>query len=114
MVEDYFADTHALRRNLNKLVALDVLQTFLKTHNHLRYDAGLLVGTARTHIGELLCLCHVYNKVVIVNVLTYNLSGINFLTRIDEEFSTILQLVYTVGISCSRLHGNHKPHPDSP
>ena len=43
-----------------------------------------------------------------MNVLTYNLAGINFLSRIDEEFSTILQLVYTVGISCSCLHGNHR------
>lgn len=43
MVECNLAHTYALRRNLNKLVALDILQALLKAHNHLRYNACLLV-----------------------------------------------------------------------
>ena len=90
MIERNLTHTNVLWGYLNILVALDVLKTFLKTHLGLRDNACLLVRTRCTDVGQLLCLRNVDNEVVVVNMLTNNLSAINFLTRINEELTTIL------------------------
>lgn len=87
MVKNNLAHTDVLRSNLHQLVALDILKTFLKTHHGLRDNAGLLVRTAGTHVGELLSLGYVDDEVVVVNVLAYYLTAVDFLTRIDEELA---------------------------
>ena len=45
VVEDGLVHTHRLRGDLNKLILLDVFETFLKRHHCLGNDAGLLVSS---------------------------------------------------------------------
>ena len=108
MVESDLAHTDALRSNLNELVALDILKTFLKTHYDLRYHTSLLVRATGTHIGELLGLGNVDYEVVVVNMFAHYLTAVNLFTRIDEELATILKLVNRVSIGCTCLHCNHR------
>lgn len=60
-------------------------------------DAGLVVGTRCAHVGELLGFGDVDHEVVVVDVLTYYLSGIYFVLWVDEEAAAVLQLVDGVG-----------------
>ena len=69
---------------------------------------SLLVGTGGTHIGELLGLRNVHNQVILMDMLANHLTGIDFLTRIDEELTAILQLVDGISIGSTRLHSNHR------
>ena len=75
VVESDLAHADALRSNLNKLVALDVLKTLLKTHYNLRYHTGLLVRAAGTYVGELLSLGNIDYEVVVMNVLAHYLTA---------------------------------------
>ena len=43
-----------------------------------------------------------------MHVLAYHLSRVDFLSRVNEEFSPVLQLVYGVGVGGARLHGYHR------
>lgn len=108
VVKNDLAHAHGLRCHLYVFVTLDIFQTFLKAEYGLRDDACLVVRAAGTHVGELLCLAHVDDKVVVMNMLTYNLSTIYILARINEELSAILQFVDTVGVGVARLQGNHR------
>ena len=42
-----------------------------------------------------------------MNMLAYDLTQINLIARINEELSTILQLIYRISKGGSRLQGNH-------
>ena len=96
MIELNLAHTHVLWSYLYVLVLTDILQTLLKTHHGLRNDASLIVRTGSTYVGKLLSLGYVDYQVVVVNMLTYNLAAVNLLTRVDEELTTILQLIDSV------------------
>ena len=107
MVEDDFAHTHGLGSDFDKLVLLDVFEALFQRHDGLGDDAGFLVGTRGTDIGELLGLADVDHEVVVVDMLANHLSGIDVFTWIDEEFTTILQLVDGIGEGIARIHGDH-------
>ncbi len=96
VIELNLAHTHVLWSYLYVLVLTDILQALLKTHHGLRNDASLIVRTGSTYVGKLLSLGYVDYQVVVVNMLTYNLASVNLLTRIDEELTTILQLIDSV------------------
>ena len=68
MIEDDLAHTHTLRSYLHELVAIDILETLLKTHHHLRYHTRLLVRATGANVGELLCLRNVDYEVVVSRV----------------------------------------------
>ena len=68
MVENGLAHAHRLRCHFHQLIGLDVLQAFLQAHDDLRHDASLVVGTRSTHVGELLGLADVDDKVVVVHM----------------------------------------------
>ena len=108
MVEYYFAHTHAQRRHLHQLVGFDIFQSLFKRKHRARNDACLVVASAGTCIGKLLGLGNIDNQVVIVHMLAHYLAHIYLLTRIDEEFSSILQFVDGIGKRCSRFHGYHR------
>lgn len=108
VVKDNLAHAHALGSDLHQLIALDILKTLLKAHHGLRDDACLVVRTAGTHVGELLSLGYVDDEVVVVNMLAYYLTAVDFLTRIDEELAAILQLVDGISVCCTGLHGYHR------
>ena len=82
MVEDGLSHTYAFRGDLHELVGLDVFEAFLKAHDHLGYDACFLVTAAGPDVGELLGLCDIDDKVVVVNVLADDLSCIHLLARV--------------------------------
>ena len=107
VIQDGLAHAHRLGSNLDQLVLLDVFQTLLKTHDDLGDDASLFVCTRSTHVGELLGLADVDDEVVVVNMLTYNLTHIDILAWIDEELTTVLQFVDGVGKGITSLEGNH-------
>ena len=109
MVEDSFAHTHRLGCNLNELILFDILQAFLKRHNRLRHNAGFLVSTRCTDVGKLLSFAYVDDEVVVVNMFAHYLTSIHILTRINEELTTILQLVDGVGKGITRIHRDHRP-----
>ena len=94
--------------HLHILVLLDIFKSLLERKYHRGNDTGLVIGTARTHIGEFLRLSDVDNDVVILGVLAYNLSGIDLLLREDEEAAAILELVDGIGIGCTGFHGNER------
>ena len=93
MIKDDFAHTNTLRCHLHILVALDVLKTFLETHLYFRDNPRLFIASTGAHVGKLLGLGHIDDKVVLVDVLADYLATIDLFTRVDEETSTILQLV---------------------
>ena len=106
MVESDLAHTDALRSNLNELVALDILKTFLKTHYDLRYHTSLLVRATGTHIGELLGLGNVDYEVIVVNMFAHYLTAVNLFTRINEELPyTLPQLRNILETLCGK--GNY-------
>ena len=107
MVEDDLAHTHGLGSDFDKLVLLDVFEALFQRHDGLGDDAGFLVGTRGADIGELLGLADVDHEVVVVDMLANHLSGIDVFTWIDEEFTTILQLVDGIGEGIARIHGDH-------
>ena len=43
-----------------------------------------------------------------MDVLAYNLTAIDILTGVDEEFSTVLKLVYRVGEGIACLKSYHR------
>ena len=49
----------------------------------------------------------VHYQVVVVNMLTYNLAAVNLLTRVDEELTTILQLIDGVSKGSTGFERNH-------
>ena len=95
-------------RNLHIFVSLDILQGLLQGEDGGRNDAGLLVGTAGTDVGQLLCLAYVDDKVYVVNMLSYNLAGIHLVLRFYEELAPILQMVYGICIGIAALQGNQR------
>ena len=98
MVKDNLAHAHGLGSYLHILVCLDILQSLFKGEDGGRDDTCLLICTAGTDIGQLLCLAHIDNKVDIVNMLTYNLTSIHLVLGFNEELATVLQVVYGIGI----------------
>ena len=108
VVEDGLTHTHGLGRDLDEFVLLDVFETFLERHDSLGDDAGLLVGTRGTDVRELLGLADVDHEVVVMDMFANHLPGIDILTRIDEELSTILQLIDGIGKGITSIHGNHR------
>ena len=100
--------THALGGNLYVLIVLDVLKGLLKREYYGRCDVGLFIGTAGTHVGKLLALGNVDDQILLVNVLTYHLTGINLILRVHKELAAVLQFVKCVSKYSTGLHGNHR------
>ena len=101
VVEDDFADAHALWSHLYVFVGLDVLECLFEGKLYRRNDARFVVCSGCTSIGELLCLSHIDDKVDFVNVLAYDLTGIDLVLREDEELSTVLKVVNGIGYCCT-------------
>ena len=93
VVKDNLAHAHGLGSNLHIFVGLDVLQSLLEREDGGRDDTGLLVGTAGTHVGQLLGLAHIDDKIYVVNMLTDYLTCIHLVLGFDEELATVLQMV---------------------
>ena len=68
---------------------------------------SLLVCSGSTYVGELLCLRHVDDEVVLVHMLTHHHSGIHLSLREDEELASVLQVVDGISYGRTRVHGNH-------
>ena len=107
-IEDDLAHTHALGGHFYIFVGLDVFQRFFQREDYRRNDAGFVVRARCTHIGKLLRLGDVDDQIFFVNVFAHYLAGIDFVLRIDEEFTTVLQLVDGVCKGRSAFHGNHR------
>ena len=108
MIQNRFAHTHRLWCYLYQLVALDVLQALLKTHYGLWNNASLIISTRCTYVSKLLSLTYVYYQVVIVNMLTNYLTHVNILTWIDEELTTVLQLIDSISKGVTSIHRYHR------
>ena len=108
MVKYRLAYAHGFRSYLHQFVGLDILKTLLKRQDRLRDDARLVVGARCTDIGKLLRLGDIYHEVVVMNMLTHNLSVVNILARVYEELASVLQLVYGICKGIARLESNHR------
>ncbi len=108
MVENHFPHAHAFRRYFNQLVFLDVFESFLKREHRARNNLRLVVRAAGTCVCQLFRLCHVHDKVVVVDMFADNLTGVDLLARVDEELAAVLQLVNRVGVGRARLHRYHR------
>ena len=108
MVEQHFTHAHALWSNLHIFVFLYVFESFLERENNRRNDSRFLVCAARTHVCELFGFGNVHHKIVLVNVFSHNLAGVNLFARIYEELATVLKVVNGVSKGCARFQ-SHQP-----
>src|SRR5436190_3773009 len=108
LIEVNLAQADGFRCYLYVFIRLDVFECFLQRKTGRRSDSHFFIRTRSTHVGQLLGLCNVDNKVTSPAVLANYLAGIDWVARVDKEFAAVLQVVQTVGNSFSHLHANQR------
>ena len=90
MVENDFAHTHAFGRYLNIFVSLDVFKSLLERKDSSRNDVCFLIGSTSPDICELLRLANIDDDVVLMDMLTNDLTRINLILWFYKEAASIL------------------------
>ena len=96
-VEDDLTESDGLGRYLDKLLIGDEFNSLLKRELNGCDESELFIGAGRTNSGKMLLLTNVYLNVIGLGVLTNDHTLINRGSRTDEERTSVLRLIETVG-----------------
>ena len=105
-IQNLFANTQIFRCYFKKFIGINKVKCLLKTEDARRCQTKCFICAGRTCVSKMFCLTYVQLDIFSFTILSDDHTGIYFFTGSDEESTTLLRIVQTIGNSGSGFKRN--------